>query len=450
MEVRGLTLQPGLRLFCLQDRIFARPKAFAFILLRSPSLYASPAASIAAEAYQLLLTDALQDVTYPASQAGLSVGTGVTWQGLSISLAGFDQRLPGLASLVASTVRTLPLDDPIAFERRREGLQRQLANLAQRQPAKLVAYHRGVALQSPRYTNSALEAACRRLTLDDLHAFQATLLNEADIEAFVCGNVRPEEAAQIISELQRALPMAPLPAGRQPSRRIRQVPLGGHLQQFVAANPAESNSATEQLYQVGTDEGDTWVTLALLAQLMNKPFYASLRTQQQLGYVVQCSATETDGVRALSLLVQSATVSPLEVERRMDAFVAGFRATLLAASEDEIASLGRKLARQYVDVDNRLDSQASRLWAECSLRRYDFTRPWSNAAAARRVTKQSLIDMYDSFVAEGGMQRRRLSTQVFSQAMAPPRSQLAAPQMSDVFFDARADRLDEALARART
>ena len=40
--------------------------------------------------------------------------------------------------------------------------------------------------------------------------------------------------------------------------------------------------------------------LSLLAQLMNKPFYSSLRTKQQLGYIVQCGTNELRGVRALS------------------------------------------------------------------------------------------------------------------------------------------------------
>ena len=91
-----------------------------------------------------------------------------------------------------------------------------------------------------------------------------------------------------------------------PIRRVRRLPRGSSLQQFVASNPSETNSAVEVFYQIGTDEGDSWVLLSLLAQLMNKPFYASLRTRQQLGYIVQCTQNELFGVRGLTFTVQSA------------------------------------------------------------------------------------------------------------------------------------------------
>ena len=43
---------------------------------------------------------------------------------------------------------------------------------------------------------------------------------------------------------------------------------GRQLRQYVAPNPAELNSATEVYLQVGMDEGDDWLHLTLLSQLM--------------------------------------------------------------------------------------------------------------------------------------------------------------------------------------
>ena len=77
----------------------------------------SAAAAAQAELYAALLSDALQDVTYQAARAGLSAGASVGWQGLSLSLSGYDQRLPELAALVADSLRTFDVA-PLAFERR--------------------------------------------------------------------------------------------------------------------------------------------------------------------------------------------------------------------------------------------------------------------------------------------------------------------------------------------
>ena len=92
----------------MQDRLFRRPKAFALFVLRTAELYKSASASIEAEIYQLLLEDTLDDVTFPAAQAGLSVSSAVFWGGLSLTLSGFDQRIPDPTALAAATLRKVP------------------------------------------------------------------------------------------------------------------------------------------------------------------------------------------------------------------------------------------------------------------------------------------------------------------------------------------------------
>lgn len=137
---------------------------------------------------------------------------------------------------------------------------------------------------------------------------------------------------------------------------------------------------------------------------------------------------------------QSATASPPDVERRIDEFVRGFRAALLAATDAEVAGLGEQLARQMTNVDARLDAEAGRLWTECALRRYDFERPWTSAAAARRITPRSLLALYDTYIGEGGAERRRLSTHIFARGASGP-SQPVVPKLREEYFAQMADRL---------
>ena len=133
---------------------------------------------------------------------------------------------------------------------------------------------------------------------------------------------------------------------------------------------------------------------------------------------------------------------PGQVERRIDSFVRDFRRKLVALNDDELAELGERFAAQFLEVDQRLDRQAKRLWTECSLQRYDFTRPWSNAAKARRVSTKALLEVYDTYLAEGGSSRRRLSTHIFSQSAAPPASQLVVQALPEKYFPIQRYRMD--------
>jgi len=432
----------GLRLHFLQDRRFGRPKAFAYFALRSPQLYVDPKASITAELYQAMLADALQDEAYEAAVAGLTAGVGVGWQGLGISLGGYNQRLPELAALVASQLRSFPLSEA-AFERRKDSLRRQLRNAQQQQPVAQCAYQRNLALQAPRFSNDELLAALEPATLSDVRALQATLLPRLELEAFVCGNVRDSEAQAVVAQLRSALPAAPLPLEERPRRRTRRLAASGGdgvTRQFVATNAAEINSAVEVYLQVGPDEGDDWLLLTLLAQMVSKAFYSELRTRQQLGYIVQSGANEIDGVRGLSLLVQSTALPPPELQQRVDGFLRLFRGTLVLLPEEELRSYTEAISAQLADVDNRLDQQATRLWNECAQRRYDFGRPWRNAARVRRLTKPQLLAFFDRHVADGSPTRRRLNTHIFAQSAAP--STLRNEPLPEDRYPALADRLE--------
>ena len=137
-------------------------------------------------------------------------------------------------------------------------------------------------------------------------------------------------------------------------------------------------------------------------------------------------------MRGLSFVVQSTKQPPPEIERRTDAFLRLFRGTLLIMGDDELERYKQTLSAQFENVDNRLDIQAGRLWGECSIQRYDFQRPWSNAAKVRRLTQKQLLDFFDTHVADGSATRRRLSTHVFSQRMAP--TTLTVQAVPDDFY----------------
>ena len=95
----------------------------------------------------------------------------------------------------------------------------------------------------------------------------------------------------------------------------------------------------------------TWRLLGLFSQLVDTPFYAELRTRQQLGYIVGSSIAESEGVRGLVFSVQSSALPPPELEARVDGFLRGFRGTLAAMPEAELSAYREALAVQVSDVD---------------------------------------------------------------------------------------------------
>ena len=430
---RLLVDDAGTRVHLLQDATFRRPKAFAFFLFRSDLLSTSPKASVTAELFQAIFADVLQDQTYQAALAGLGTSLAAEYNGLFLTAQGYSARMPELIEYVSGQVRTAELTS-LAFGRQREALRQTLSNFDRKQPVSLCSYRRNLALERPRYTIPELLEAVEKITLADVVAFQRALLPETYLETFVAGNVDQGDAARMLGAVTKGIPSrGALDSARIPRRQVRILPPGRLLQQFVAPNPNEQNSATEVYLQIGMDTGDNWLLLQVVSQLISQPFYGELRTKQQLGYIVQSAVSGSEGVRALVFSVQSSVLPPPEVEKRIDTFLADYRGALANLPDAELATVKESLASQFVDVDKRLGAQASRFWGEIVQRRYDYGRPWRNAARVRRVTKQQVLDFYDAYIAPAGSpQMRRLTTQVFAKAAAP--SKLVTQMPADEFY----------------
>ena len=433
--------QPGQRIHFLQDSTFLRPKASAFFLFRSDICASSPKASITSQLYQTILADVLQDSTYQAALAGLSAGIGAEYNGLYLTASGYNSRLPELVSYVANQVRTAELT-PLAFDRQREQLRQSLANFDRKQPISLCSYRRNLALERPKFPIDELAAALEVTTLADVSAFQASLLPSALLEAFVVGNFDEEDTSKMVTAITQAVPAATtLSADQIPRRRTRILPVGRVLRQFTAPNPDELNSATEVYLQIGMDEGDDWLLLALLSQLLEQPFYGELRTKQQLGYIVQSGVTESDGVRALLFSVQSSVLQPPQVEERIDTFLQSYREQLVNLPEADLAAYREALASQATDVDKRLGQQAGRLWGEIVQRRYDYGRPWRTAKRVKKVTRPQLLAFFDKKIAPNAPEARRLATHVFAKKNAP--AELAVGEVADEFYPLPPDKSSE-------
>ncbi len=416
---RVIADRPGLRLHYLLDSTFRRPRAFAYFLFRSPIAFASPEASVRSQLYQAMLADSLQDETYQAALAGLGAGVGAEYNGLYITVSGYNARLPELVRLVSAQVKGAPLS-PQVFERRRDTLRRTLANFKNRPPVSQASYYRGIGVETPKFSIDDLAAATEGVTLADVRGFQRSLLPEALLEAFIAGNVDTATAEAMVASVQADIPAAaPLPPEQVPRRKVRVLPAGRTLQQFVTPNALEVNSAIEVYVQIGVDEGDEWMLLALLAQLIEQPFYAELRTRQQLGYIVQAGVTETEGVRGLIFSVQSSALPPDLVEIRIDDFLRGFRSTLESMPAAELDGYRDALAAAQLDVDRRLAAQSGRLWNEIVSRRYEYGRPWRSAERIKRATREQLLDFFDRKMAPDSPTGRRLATHVFASARAP-------------------------------
>ena len=127
----------------------------------------------------------------------------------------------------------------------------------------------------------------------------------------------------------------------------------GETRRVVAAHPdAEqtADSAIEIYFECGDSCTENDVMVELLAQLLEKAFFAQLRTVEQLGYIVGSGVATNHAAAALIFSVQSVK-DPTELEARIETFLLNFYEHLqvLPGERLEVIKEGIKARKRQPD-----------------------------------------------------------------------------------------------------
>lgn len=412
---------PSMRLHFKLDRTFRRPTVNVMLNLVSPVAYSSPRDAVLAYLSAMMIGDALNEYAYDANLAGLRYDLHHSPTGFYLSVRGYSHKVPVLLSAITEQLVTFRASHA-RFVLLSDLLRREYKNFFKEQPYTHAIYVASMLTESPRwhvsdYMSYLEEDAPARLTPADVDAFVAAFRASLHVEMLVHGNIRAGAAMTLARQLETTLGYAPLCALQRPHQRVVQLPRTRPvLARVPGPNLGDVNSAVQVLYQLGL-VGDPRmdVAVSLFQSMLNKPVFHTLRTEQQLGYMVYSGMKRTHGVQALRVIVQSTVAAPAEVIRRIDACLETFGTTTLPQMEEpQFREYVSALAAALQETDKRLMQQTSRFWGEISAGTYEYGRHESELAALRQLTHGDLITIWNRFMPAAAPDRRVLISSVHS------------------------------------
>ena len=133
-----------------------------------------------------------------------------------------------------------------------------------------------------------------------------------------------------------------------------------------AANPTELTGCLIIYYQLSPVFSLPIAAIAdVLSDLMSEPFFDSLRTEEQLGYSVQCGSRSTNGSVGIEFMIQSSSGTPGEMVARVDRFVAKFFDREVAPmSKAEFNNQIHAFLEGLLEPPSSLAAEAKELWNE--------------------------------------------------------------------------------------
>jgi insulysin len=384
--------KPGIELWLDRDTEFGTPRANLNVSLGIPGGIATPRDLAFAHLYEALVEDGLAARLYPAYLAGLGYALSVDGYGIELAVNGYDDKQIELVDVVLDTLNNLTID-PARFAVLRDQLLREWQNFADERPYEQAATALDYLLLSDRWPPEALAASLKEATVADLDAWRARRLAGFNVRALYHGNVDEQDARDLARALEKHLPIDSFE---------RTAPVVGAVNAAARfAIPIEHDDAAVVIYV--QDHADPLVSrarTALAASVLRQAFFTSLRTQQQLGYVVTATNQTMRDRGGLAFIVQSPVASSADLATHIREFLAGQADVVAALPEDEFERFRQGLIARLTERDKNLGERGARLWNDLDLGFTSFDSRTQIAAEVARFTQPEIVDYLRELVSD--------------------------------------------------
>lgn len=384
--------QDGLACWFAQDHQFNSPKGDIYFSFDAEAFTQNLEAVAAKRIWLACLNDALQAKYYRAEIAGLHYRLYGHQAGFSLHTRGFTNQQMKLAAQLLSALHT---EQPSReqFELRKAMQLQSLQNSLLNKPTNRLFSRMSVLIQRSTQAPIDLIKAVEKCSYEHMLMVSQQALDKYYLESFVHGNWTAAEATAFADDVAHANPNA---SGSPLSRQVSRLPAGTTLYHKV---PSEHEDCAVVLYlQAPSSSLMDTVMCLVLEQILSAPFFNTLRTQKQLGYVVGTGYVPHNQHPGMSFYIQSPNHSPDHILSEITGF--------LFEQMQEVdfyraywETIQHNLLKQLEERDLSLSMKSQRLWISLGTADYEFNRNKQLAECVRGLSFNE-IKTYANQIAE--------------------------------------------------
>eukprot|EP00466_Bigelowiella_natans_P015568 jgi/Bigna1/85417/estExt_fgenesh1_pg.C_40044 len=389
----------------LQDSYFKQPKISVSLSYSKSAPFVSAKEQVSASLFASMAQDALRIETDDASRAGYDFSIGASNTGFQVKVSGFSQHFKKFLTLVLERLR-----DPskLLKKRRFESIKVSLANSVENslleEPYKRIGSFMSAALERPHLSTWDLMAGLKEVTFADCEAIHAKLFSDAAVEVFVFGDANLKDAQDITALVTDRLPVkasSPELLAALPSAEYVRVakPQPSKISTFRAplTDKSNPNSCVQTYWQYGRKRSEKDpLYLSVLSSIAHGPAYDTLRTKEQLGYIVSSGADRRSHVLGFKVLVESATKPAKHLHRRIMNFMKKLDAIVENLSSEHFKTVVLTLSNGLMEPPQRASKSRDSVLAEIQSREYQYNRRAKNFKVLHTLELSEFKQFYEN------------------------------------------------------
>ncbi|XP_050431882.1 insulin-degrading enzyme isoform X2 [Adelges cooleyi] len=404
-----------LRSWFKKDTEFRFPKAFVSIDFFSPIVMSDPFNCNVMSMFVRLFNEDFSEYTWDATRASLHLVIKPSSYGFKMQLSGFNHKLDILLKKTIDKLLTFK-SDPLRFDIIKEEKIRDLKNIAMEQPYHSAMRYNSVILSEAAWTPNELLASLEDVKIENIEEFTGKFLSNMFMESLIYGNIDKAKALDLIQILETPF------TTRQGFRKLlprqmvrsREVQIeDGENALFETTSDHHSSSCVYIHLQCGLQSTLNNMVVSLFNEIIKESCFNTLRTQEQLGYIVFSSSSRSHGVLNLRIIVQSDR-TPMYVDSRIENYLNTIQDLLDKMPDEEFVKYKDALAVKLLEKPKGLMKQAGVYQIEIDTQDYNFNRSLIEVEALKTIKKNDIVQFYCEQINRLGPKRHKFAVHVKS------------------------------------
>ena len=372
----------GLAIYLDKDLEFGVPRAVMNINVQTHGGLVSLEDRVSASLYARLVQDKLNALAYPALMAGLGYGISASPSGFVLSVSGYADKQLVLLNEVLQAFANLDID-PARFRVFKDEYARDLQNAHKERPFQQVYARVRNSIVSASWEPEQQETALASLNPARLVTWRNRVLHRNSIQALVVGNADKARVKRLQALLDKWLNIGEIDVVNAENEQVTGI--------TEVDIKVDHEDAALMLY-VQNDKAGTQARAVsgLLTHLIRPGYFASLRTEQQLGYAVFATPVVFRNLGGVGFVIQSPVAAPQDLKSRTEAFLATQVKRFAEMPDAEFQENKQGLIANLIQKDTSLGERSQRYWSDLDLGNLDFDTNQQIADAVARLSKADM------------------------------------------------------------
>ena len=388
----------GIELWHALDTEFGTPKSNLFVTLRSPETMQSATTLNQIEIMVSLLKDALNEYSYPAYLAGLNYELYNHMRGVTIKISGYSDKQSALLERILDSLKNEAFKED-RFAIIKERLQRAIENEREQKPYEQAMAQAQRTLLSRSWSPEERLQALAPITLKDMESFRTRFFKTLDTALLSNGNISEKDAKSVAKTVEETLLKT---ASTQAVDRSSVLDLDGNKGLFGTVKVRHPDTGFVFVLQGNSRDYREQALFMFLSQTLSSDYYAQIRTEKQLGYIVFATYLPVLEVPGMAFIVQSPKSSGEELLQETRSFLTDWEQQLGDMEPELLERIRASLISRLSKQDNNLYEKANRYWREIDRNNASFDTREKLIEQVGQLTHDDLKVFYHQIISGQG------------------------------------------------